>query len=450
MVVFLADSLRADRLGCYGHTRDTSPALDALAASGYLFERCYAPATWTKPSIASLFTGVMPSVHRAGYAGGWKRSVSTGRVQRLRPCFKTLAEHLQEAGYQTAWSLANSLVLDKFGFGQGMSYYEECLEMTTEQHIISVVRWLNDSAREPFFLMIHTIDPHCPYVPAQEDALSCLGMTAEEFLDTVPEPDRTFLLLYYLRKGQLFNLPYQASTSFEPLRRTGIAALAALYDAEICGVDSQFRRLHAALENKGFLDHTVLVATSDHGEAFGEHGLFYHAKEPYEHQIRVPLLIRLPGQTQPARARAPVSLYDLFPTLLSLAGVSTPAYVEGSSLLDAAGAVIAADGRPIFAEYDGANPDPESWGGPMVLDTLKVADLKTCGGLHVFDLESDPAETVNLLDSERGQQRDIQEAIDLYFERRAARIDVSRAFGEPEWMEPLEEDAAAMEALGYL
>lgn len=448
IIVFLADSWRNDHVGCNGYPVNVTPEIDRFAESSHIFRRCYSTATWTKPSVASIFTGVYPTVHQAAHAGGWSLSNENAQVQLLRPCFQTIAETLKRAGYQTAWFLGNPMIQEKFGFARGFDTYELILKPDPLPHIKRAAEWLYKEAREPFFLMIHFIDPHFPFIPKDKFMRQVANQTVFEYLNTIPGADGELLRTYYANNGNVVNLPNYGGTYFKNMSPAGVRALETMYDAEIAGVDQQFGRLRRLLEHLGLFDRSVIAVTSDHGEAFGEHGLFYHQQAPYEHQLRVPLILRLPGQDRGQQVDTPVSLLDLYPTLLAQAGETPPPYIQGHNLFDAQGKLPAGARTPVFIDRDRFHPN--KWDCAVVSGNLKVLNLAREEGIHVFDLEEDPGETRDLMKTSRGQDQDVQEAIEGLLDHHADCLALANAFGPPEWYRPDQQDTAAMEALGYL
>lgn len=450
IVVYLADSLRRDHLGCYGYGPRTTPSIDRFSSEACVFDRCYSAASWTKPSIASLFTGVLPRVHHAGLAGAWNELSGDVPVQVLRPAFPTLAQQLKAAGYQTAWFLASPVVESQYGFARGVDYYHYCEQEPPSEQALLIMQWLRREAKEPFFLFIHAIDPHYPYV-APNDAFERLhGMSREDYLASLAGPEGDLLRSYVQEHGNVFNLPGIERTSFYGLSRKGLALLNGLYDAEIAHIDHQFGRILSTMRGRDLLERSITVFTSDHGEAFGEHGFFYHAHIPFEHQIRVPLVIRLPGPPRPLRVPYTVSQCDLNATLLRLAGARTPAFVRGDSYFDVQCNLAVHGHRAVHSDYDRNNIRTDAWASCLIQGDLKVMSSPGNDGVHAFDLTQDPGEMDDLMAGSRGQSREIQSLIERFFDEWTRDIDLARAFGEPEWTMAGHENRQALEALGYL
>lgn len=295
VLVYLVDTLRADRLGCYGYPRPTSPHLDAFAAGATLFEHAVAQSSWTKAAVASMFTGVWPPDHGAV---GWAHS--------LAPEAETLAEGLRGAGYRTAAFVTNPHVVPHFGFDQGFDDFVRRIKVPSDKVTALVERWLDRREDErPFFLYVHTMDPHAPYAP--------------------PEPYRSAFAPDHAK------MPTWAPRWKWP--DEALPFLSNLYDGEIARNDASFGALMTALRDRGLYDDTLVVVVSDHGEEFREHGLWRHGNHLHAEAVNVPLILKLPGQREGRRVGNLVQHVDLMPTLLAAAGVPAPAAVQGRDLL---------------------------------------------------------------------------------------------------------------------
>jgi choline-sulfatase len=281
------DTLRADRLGCYGDAAARTRRLDALAAEGTLFERAYTPAPITLPAHASLFTGLLPPAH--GVRGNGAFALPAGKP--------TLAEALRGHGLATAAFVGGFPLSRRFGLDRGFDHYDDQLARASGVHydfaerrasdvVDAAISWLAGRPG-PVFAWVHLFDPHAPYDP-----------------------------------------PPAFAVAGDP------------YRGEIAAVDAALARLLAAWDARPEPD--VVAVTADHGEAFGEHGERSHSLFVYDVTLRVPLLVRAPGVAAGRRAPGPVSLADLGATLLALAGA--PPALPGSNILAPAAAA------PLYAE----------------------------------------------------------------------------------------------------
>ncbi|MEM7305258.1 MAG: sulfatase [Planctomycetota bacterium] len=299
VLVFLVDTLRADRLGPYGHPGGLTPRLDAFADEALVFDRCIAQSTWTKPTTASLLTGLYPYAHGANYS----RSVLPESVE-------TLAELLAGEGYATAAFGSNPHIFaESMGFEQGFGAFEPIEPARDapfprgERIVDAALAWLDGGAPDdaPFFLYLHLIDPHFPYDPPGHE-------------------------------GPVYTVIEEAE-ALPPAER---GRLGELYDGEVAYVDTQFGRLLDALDERGLADDTLLVFVSDHGEELFEHGdLAHHSAKMFEEVARVPLLVRSPGLPEAARGRritGVVEQVDLKATVVDALGLPAARAGAGTSL----------------------------------------------------------------------------------------------------------------------
>ncbi len=282
IILFSVDTLRADRLGCYGYSQaPTSPNIDAWARDAVIFDRAYAHAPWTVPSLAALMTGLYPRqlgvfTNETGIAADWS----------------TLPEVLHDVGYRTAMFNSHSVLLQpEMGFTQGFDeVHPEDFDVVLEgEDKIAFSRvedqlmgWLDRHADDRFFLWIHDMDPHHPETPGN---------------------------------------PY--------LEEPGWAT----YDAEIRWTDEVFGRLVRRLQALGVWDEVLLVFVADHGEAFDDHGMVGHQNVMYDEVLRVPLIVGYPPVLKAKRVGEPVDLIDLRSTILDLASVRETEPVSGESLV---------------------------------------------------------------------------------------------------------------------
>jgi arylsulfatase A-like enzyme len=371
VILYLVDTLRADDLGAYGSGLPTSPEFDRFAAEGLLFEDTMAQSSWTRPNVASLFTGLHAGTHAV------ETSVAT-----LASDVTTLAEWLRDRGYATAALVANALVSPDRGFAQGFTTWNpggRVLHGTPSDVLTrKALEWV-ETVPEPFFLYVHTLDPHDPYEPGDPDwqHFRAEGYRGER------DPRR----LVKKRKLEDDELGYLRSK----------------YRGEIRQNDRAFGDLLAGLRSRGILDRSIAIFTSDHGEEFLEHDGLLHRTTLYDEIIHVPLAVRLPaGQPSGRVMEAPFRQVDLFPTLASLLGAKAPEAVEGT------------DHSRAWLMADVASPVPEPMAQILDGDIRKFAirsgDLKlivnndtrgywrTPREIELYDVRSDPGETRNLVD----------------------------------------------------
>ncbi len=379
LLVISIDTLRADRLGCYGYARGTSPNLDKFLARGAVFEHAISAAPWTLPSYASLFTGLYPASHRAGVVTGreklWGRDeIAQGKGQKisetLRADVPTLAALLKDAGWRTAAFYNNPFIdpvrkIDR-GFEQYTGY-----QYNASSGVDLAQKWIDAHSSSRWFLFLHLIDPHHPYAPPAPYDERFAGLSVEPIPDWLPD------------RAALVAGPVGAETKKH---------LSDLYDGEIAFADAQLGRLFDALEKSGELARTLVVFHSDHGEEFWEHGGFEHGHALHEELLRVPLAIVFPprlngGMRIPSRVRT----VDVFPTVLELLGLPVPEKIDGQSLL------------PLFdteaPEARDALSEGILWGDREIKSyarsTLKLVASGSADD-RLFDFERDPEERENV------------------------------------------------------
>lgn len=334
VLVYVVDTLRADHLSAYGYARATSPELDLFAKDAVRFEDCRAPSSWTKPSVASLFTGLYPSSH------------ACHEIRDVLPSgAETLAEVFRAAGWRTGAFVDNRLVARSMGFAQGFERFEEDgPSVLTLGTLLGKALWAADvvtvsgrpaflgdplrrwapklhaellefaDARDdrPFFAYVHAMEPHDPYEPARADA-EAMGFPRGAAYEPVPP------------HGGL--LPFHPAPA---LAEDAKARLVAQYDGAIRGWSRHFGALVEALRSRGRLADTVIVVLADHGEEFHEHGGWTHGQSLFRELLHVPLIVRLPDSVEGAAAGRGrtvdgiAHLLDVAPTLTDVCGISWP------------------------------------------------------------------------------------------------------------------------------
>ena len=353
VLLITVDTIRADRLGAYGHNGGATPAIDALAAAGVTFAAAYSPTPLTLPSHTSVMTGTYPVHH----------GVRDNVAYEVPAEIETLAEVLTGEGYRTG-AFVSAFVLDSsWGLDQGFdTYYDDFetggqtrflvgggqqgLERTADEVVDRAIEWLQQDRDDPFFLWVHLFDPHAPYA--------------------APEP---------------FRSQYAADP----------------YLGEIAFTDSEIGRLVGRLEQMGLRDQTVIAVAGDHGESLGAHGEAQHGLFIYEETIRVPLIFSPPASTWAGVVRdEPVSLVDVAPTLLALVGAPALELTQGEDLTTRFDPATVVQPRSVYAE---------SWYGRLhygwselhglIADRYKLIDSSDP---ELFELSQDPGEETNLAD----------------------------------------------------
>jgi arylsulfatase A-like enzyme len=374
VLIYLIDTLRADHLGVYGYERPTSPNIDAFARDAIVFDAAQAQSSWTKPTVTSMMTGLLPQAHGV-----------QGREDYLAPDARTIASILQLAGYATYAVSTNSTVFADFNFDVGFHEFVELGERPTEEvHQLSDVvnatffEWLDDRpATRPFFAFLHTTDPHEPYVPREPHR----GLLAGD----VQDPS--------ISKGPSARRALNADPSLDPQRLK--RDMEHLYDAEIAFNDAQFGLLVERLRAEGLYDSTLIIVLSDHGDEFLEHGGWSHGSNLHQEVVHVPLLVKLPDQARGGERIAAIAQHiDLLPTVMQVAGLDFEAGGDGISLLELAESPRA-ERRPAIAHLALTPALHESvrLGSEKFIRVLPPAGPSRSA---MYDLAADPGELTNV------------------------------------------------------
>lgn len=311
VLIVTVDTLRADHIGAYGSTVTETPNIDRLADQGALFVHAAAPMPLTRPSHFTLFTSRYPREHGV-----------MNNAMALPESALTLAEIFASKGYRTGAFVAVRLLGPSSGAQQGF----ETLDAPADTHLRGAeevvpmaLAWLDDAGSEPTFLWVHLFDPHQPYAPPEGFRAGLDPKLAQR------HPSIEWEKLLAIARANDGNVP---APIFEHAK--------ALYAREVEYTDHWIGKLTEGLSTRGRLEKTVLVFTSDHGEAFENGYYFEHADSLYEGTMRVPLILRSPGHFEPGtRYSGQVGLVDVAPTVLAAAGFDVPAAFSGRSLVGA-------------------------------------------------------------------------------------------------------------------
>ncbi|MBN1765653.1 MAG: sulfatase-like hydrolase/transferase [Sedimentisphaerales bacterium] len=292
VILISIDTCRSDYLSCYGYARETTPNIDAVAGEGIRFENVFSPVPLTLPAHSSMLTGTIPPYHGVHDNNGY----------RLDQSNVTLAEILKEQGFTTGAVIASFILNRQFGISQGFDHYNDTFEEDiskdgrfSERRGAEVTRfangWLAAYSSKPFFLFLHYYDPHLRYES--------------------PEPYRS----RFFEKS-----PFK------------MAELKSLYAGEVAYTDYCIGQVITRLRELNLYDNTLLIITSDHGEMLGEHGEEEHGYFIYQGAVKVPLIMRIPGHTEPRVIDTPVGLVDIVPTVCGLLGIDYPQEISGIDL----------------------------------------------------------------------------------------------------------------------
>jgi arylsulfatase A-like enzyme/cytochrome c-type biogenesis protein CcmH/NrfG len=303
VILITIDTLRADRLTCYGYTKGKTANIDALAADGVIFQNVYAQTPITLPSHATILTGTYPMYHKVQDVVG-----------RLRDGVPTLAEILKKNGYVTGAVVGSTVLSARWRLNRGFDFYDDRfsvreglrqvdfdrLERRAEDVIAPALEWLEANSRQPFFLWVHLFDPHDPYTPPPP--------FSEEFRDRP-------------------------------------------YDGEIAYVDASLARLFEKLKASGLYDRSFIVLMSDHGESLGEHQEMHHAYFIYDATLKVPMILKFPGSRfHGTRLTNRVRTVDVAPTILQQLNIPSPPSFQGESLLAMAAGKRQGVDLPVYSE----------------------------------------------------------------------------------------------------
>ena len=359
VILVSVDTLRADRLGCYGNHRLPTPCIDAMSQGGTLFFQIDALVPMTLPSHASLLTSTYPFANGVEENGG-----------QLGPGAVTLAKVLGARGYHTAAFIGGYVLDRQFGLDQGFDFYDSPFDLHPllgedapnlkrpgEDVVRKATQWLQAHSSQPFFVFLHLYDLHLPYTLA------------------------------------------------------GAASDPTGYDMEVRYVDEVLGRFWQYLAAQRLLDRSLIVFTSDHGESLGEHGEKTHGYFIYESTLWVPLIIHWPAgaPTYPPRVEEPASLVDVAPTILQYLGLSQPQQFQGRSLLELLGGKAQSPVREVYGESLYARDHLDC----SPLRSLRIGRYKFIDAPkpELYDLARDPGERHNIYASQKAPARSLHDRL---------------------------------------
>ena len=452
IVLILIDTLRADRLSCYGYGRQTTPFMDRIAEQGVLYERAISAAAWTPPSHASIFTGVYPSRH----------GVELSHLV-LGPDLSPLPEMLRRHGYRTFCVSSNYWLSRETRFDRGFDRFVHSWQLvqtsgtnqalkrqqrkqavglepaangtSTKRRLLleagnsanwlferatkklrrsfnayddgawrvnrHIARWASDWKRmeQPFFAFVHYMEPHIRYAAPGR----------YRTMHVPPGTDPT-------RINKVNQDPWRYLAGRADMGAEDLAILGGLYDGEVSYVDYRVGQLYTLLSDEGLLRDTLFIITSDHGENLGDHNLMSHSYCLYDTLLHVPLIVHYPPEFPPGqRISTQVQTVDLFPTILDLADIrDVQAWdqAQGQSLIHTTGS--SGSGRLVFSEYlepepslsvlTGRYPGFDASPYDRALRSVRTASHKyisaSDGRAELYDLARDPHEEGNLISIE--------------------------------------------------
>lgn len=381
VILISVDTLRADHLGCYGYERSTTPNIDQFAKDGILFVNAIAQSSWTLPSHLSLFTSLYPSSHGV-----------ISKEEKLNEKHITLAEVLQGIGYETVAFTDGGYVKEKFGY-QGFDHFESNRTGKEEYGIEVVytkaVNWLKGNHSKPFFLFLHTYQPHSPYDPLPPfDIYS----------------DKNYNGIVDVSAGQKSDY-YEGIKS--EMTREDYQYVIDKYDGEILYTDHFIGKLFEELRRLGLYDKSVIILTSDHGENFMDHtdselGFIGHY-ELYDEIVKVPLIIKAPELPTGKVINAQAESIDIMPTVLDLLEINIHHKVDGGSLM---GLIEHGSYDDVFAFSERSlSPNREFDEYKMIRSNdwkllLRLRNSPDPSEMELYNLKVDPKEQNNLFTEE--------------------------------------------------
>jgi len=463
------DTVRADRTSLYGHPAATTPKLEEWAKGARVFDDVVSTASSTTPSHAGMFTGLLPVQHGANNAYPW-----------LEDRYVTLAELLEEAGYSTYLWAANPHVSKEENFDQGFDheahpwdpkYHDRAMRIVRakmegdrtseignekrdgdfgpwavkaagELAEVDLLQWLDErESAAPYFAFINYMEAHRPFIPTREARRRVMP---PEMVEKSYRVDRSWIPMW----SYTFGLFEYSDEELDLMART--------YDATLTELDDLFAHLLASLEARGYLENTVIILTADHGEHLGEQHMLDHQYSLYAPVINVPLAIRYPGRIEPGRDPRPVMNFDLFPTILDLAGLQPPAglITRSRSLLDPAvervrvaeyPAVFEKPQRAVRKKNPSWDPAPFSRRLRAYLEHSYKLIWGEDGRNELYELASDPLEHSNLVEQRPELAKQMADALERYVEDLGVQLD--------ERSEPPEvpvQQREMLKGLGYL
>ncbi len=391
LIIITLDTTRADHIGCYGYDEAETPNLDRFASEAIIFENAVCHSPTTIPSHLTIMTGLYPPAHGVRVTGG---QVFSGKVE-------TLAEILKKNDYRTAAVVSGYPLIKSFGLDKGFDYYEDSfwkkiqniliLERKADESIHIALKWIQDNKDSKFFLFLHLWDPHAEYLPPP---------------------------------------PFDASFADRP------------YDGEIAYMDRCLGHFFQKLKEWNIYSSSMIIIAGDHGEGLGDHGESEHQYFLYDSTIRVPFLIRVPGNDSRKDIQGDVGLADIFPTALDYLNLKGDNSVDGLSL------------KPLI---DGSQK--KQWNRSLYMETLSgeialgwspMYAIRKGGWKFIeaplpelYDLEADPHERINLASKE------IQKMEDLKRELEEMMSNLEKTEKLPEEMDD-EETLRKLASLGYV
>jgi arylsulfatase A-like enzyme len=414
IILISIDTLRADHLGCYGYSKNTTPNIDKFSRDSVLFENTIAQAPSTEPAHASIFTSLIPSHHGAFYSD--KKPIPQKTV--------TMAEILKGDGYKTISFNGGGQVAAEFGFDQGFDLYSsfpgriDHLDKVFIGKVEAVMDWIKNNPNEKFFAFLHTFEVHHPYTPEKE----YLRMFDSSYSGALGGHISRELLAN-INEGRL-------EMSAEDKQHIINA-----YDGEIFSMDKAFGVLVDFLKKEGLYENTLIIFTSDHGEEFGEHGrMGWHGHALYDEQLKVPLIIKLMNSRYASTIIGEQTRsLDILPTVLDVLNIPALECFEGVSLFSRF------KKRNRTALFAVSQQDTSGQTHPTSIRTnkWKLYDEK------LYNLESDPLEQNEVQTGYGRIREELRSELDYILSQKQSEE-------ENESVDLSEETLKTLKSLGYL
>ncbi len=371
IIIVSVDTLRPDHTSQGGYTRDTSPEMAVMAGNMAVFQNCFAHASWTPPSVASLFTSLYPTQH-----GSIGRDSLVLAEENM-----TMAEIFKQAGYATAAFSASPFIHPEFGFGQGFEVFGFDDTEYAPNLERMVMEWASDYRGGPLLLYVMFFDPHYPYEPRPP---------YKDKFSRAPDGSALWNEKKLIKLDTLFDVDASVGRDTYQMLKSRYNEEIACSSASVYGL---FTRLKKSLDFDPELD--ILLVTSDHGEEFVEHGAYGHGNTLYNELLRVVLMIQAPGAAGGEKINEVVRHIDVLPTLLDFAGLPLVTDVEGQSL------------RPYFIDPSSEKDRPayavtrhlfekDRSARSLIKGRYKLIVSENPSRVELYDLAADPGELRNL------------------------------------------------------
>ncbi|UCD57665.1 MAG: sulfatase-like hydrolase/transferase [Candidatus Hydrogenedentota bacterium] len=408
VLFIIVDTLRVDRMGCYGYELDTTPTVDRLASDGVVFKQAISQSPWTLPSVASIYTGRLPASHLAGMREG---NSQTKLVRQTN-----LVDLVRANGFYTVGFVTNVYLSKYLGMDQSFDEHYYKYEADAKHESDLMCRWLDDNADKRFFCVLHYIDPRVPYE------------IKKHFVALPKNPSGL------IQRGN--TKKYEVSYTKSQLR------ILTAYDSEIAFTDAQIKRVLDRLDQIDLLENTLIIFVSDHGEEFYEHGALGHGQSLYDELVHVPLIFTFPSRLPKGKIiEEQVRLIDILPTVFDILGIDfDPGVCTGRSLVSLISGE-SSESREAVSEFLLKGAERKS----IRSGKHKLIFNPDSGHTELYDISTDPRETVNLAEAEPKLRDTLLSQLKSELERSSLLYAI-----EPEFPVLDEETRKSLKALGYL